>query len=125
MQLLQMPSGILKAMVALLQEKCRASKELIKDLEMMANTDFFIGSSNSGVPAVVATLRSVLYSKSQVTLADVVYDDLGGKIRRYWGLGGFKNVTVDTVAAIQHSRRHLRSFVWNTFEERRSDNPLH
>ena len=48
------------------QEKCRATKELITDLELMANADYFVGSSTSGVPGVVATLRLVMYKKSQV-----------------------------------------------------------
>lgn len=50
------------------QEKCRATKELITDLELMANADYFVGSSTSGVPGIVATLRLVVYKKSQVRL---------------------------------------------------------
>ncbi len=93
-----------------MQEKCRATKELIADLELMANADYFVGSSTSGVPGVVAAMRLVLYKKSQVTMADVTYNDMGSRVRRYWGMGGFQNVTVDTVAdgvgSIRRKRVH-------------------
>ncbi|EIE21321.1 hypothetical protein COCSUDRAFT_56544 [Coccomyxa subellipsoidea C-169] len=91
-----------------IQEKCRATKELIADLELMANADYFVGSSTSGVPGVVAAMRLVLYKKSQVTMADVTYNDMGSKLRRYWGMGGFQNVTVDTVAEGVGSIRRKR-----------------
>jgi hypothetical protein len=48
------------------QERCLATKELIKDLELMANADFVVGSSTSGIPGLVATLRMILYNKQQV-----------------------------------------------------------
>ncbi|CAL8463226.1 g2760 [Coccomyxa elongata] len=90
------------------QEKCRATKELITDLELMANADYFVGSSTSGVPGIVATLRLVMYKKSQITLADATYNDMGAKLRRYWGLGGFKNITVDTMSSGLSSSRRMR-----------------
>ena len=74
----------------------------------MANADYFVGSSTSGLPGIVATMRLVLYHKSQVTLADVTYNDMGSKLRRFWGLGGFQNVTVDTVAKGLGSSRRIR-----------------
>lgn len=33
---------------------------------MMAHADYFVGSSTSGIPHVVATLRMTVYLKSQV-----------------------------------------------------------
>ena len=45
---------------------------------------------------------------AQVTFADVSYDDMGTRIRRYFGIGGFKNVTIgkDTAKKL-HSRRTM------------------
>lgn len=91
-----------------MQEKCRATKALITDLELMANADYFVGSSTSGLPGIVATMRLLLYNKSQITLADVTYNDMGSKLRRYWGLGGFQNVTVETVSKGLASSRRIR-----------------
>jgi hypothetical protein len=34
---------------------------------------------------------------SQVSLADATYNDLGSKVRRFWGLGGFQNITLETL----------------------------
>ncbi|BDA49890.1 hypothetical protein COCOBI_15-0180 [Coccomyxa sp. Obi] len=91
-----------------LDERCRETKQLIKDLEMMAHADYFVGSSTSGIPNIIATLRMTVYMKSQVTFADVSYDDMGTRIRRYFGIGGFKNVTIgkDTAKKL-HSRRTM------------------
>ena len=91
-----------------MQEKCRATKALITDLELMANAEYFVGSSTSGLPGIVATMRLLLYNKSQITLADVTYNDMGSKVRRYWGLGGFQNVTVETVLKGLASSRRMR-----------------
>ncbi|BDA51058.1 hypothetical protein COCOBI_17-2780 [Coccomyxa sp. Obi] len=85
------------------EDKCDATKKLITDLELMAAADYFVGSGTSILPTIVGTLRQVLYRKPQVTQADVNYLDTGVRIRRYWGLGGFHNVTVDTAEAIQGS----------------------
>lgn len=36
------------------------------DLELMAHADYFVGSSTSGIPSVIATLRMSVYDKPQV-----------------------------------------------------------
>ncbi len=33
---------------------------------MMAHADYFVGSSTSGIPHIIATLRMTVYTKSQV-----------------------------------------------------------
>ena len=35
----------------------------------------------------------------QVTYADVSYDDMGARIRRYFGTGGFQNVSIASITA--------------------------
>ncbi|BDA44737.1 hypothetical protein COCOBI_06-2150 [Coccomyxa sp. Obi] len=90
-----------------LQERCKETIQLIKDLEMMAHADYFVGSSTSGIPHIIATLRMTVYLKSQVTFADVSYDDMGARIRRHFGIGGFKNVTVGMAAQRKHSQRRM------------------
>ncbi len=40
----------------------------------------------------------------QVTYADVGYHDMGNRMRRYFGIGGFQNVTIETVDSSR--RRH-------------------
>jgi 3-hydroxyacyl-CoA dehydrogenase len=49
-----------------MQERCQATKDVIRDLELMAQADYFIGSSTSGIPPFVAALRIALYQKAQV-----------------------------------------------------------
>ena len=49
-----------------LQERCKETIQFIKDLEMMAHADYFVGSSTSGIPHIIATLRMTVYLKSQV-----------------------------------------------------------
>ncbi|CAL8469684.1 g9225 [Coccomyxa elongata] len=92
-----------------LHERCRETKQLIKDLEMMANADYFVGSSTSGIPTIIFTLRLSVYMKSQVTFADVSYDDMGTRIRRHFGIGGFKNVSIgkDTAKLLYRRRAML------------------
>ncbi len=36
---------------------------------MMAHADYFVGSSNSGIPNIIATLRMTVYMKSQVIIS--------------------------------------------------------
>ncbi|CAL8469526.1 g9067 [Coccomyxa elongata] len=90
-----------------LQERCKETIQLIKDLEMMAHADYFVGSSTSGIPHIIAALRMTVYLKSQVTLADVSYDDMGTRIRRHFGIGGFRNVSMSVAAQRKHSQRRL------------------
>ncbi len=40
---------------------------------------------------------------AQVTYADATYNDKGVQIRRFWGMGGFQNITV---ANVESSRRY-------------------
>ncbi len=38
-----------------MQERCKATKALIKDIELMASADYYIGSLTSGLAQVVHT----------------------------------------------------------------------
>ncbi len=56
---------------------------------------------------MVETLRISLYEKSQATTADVTEYDMGNRVRRYYGTGGFGNVTVAT-PEVESARKHSR-----------------
>ena len=71
------------------------SKEFLTEMSIMAHADYFVGSSTSGIPTIIATLRMHLYKKSAISFADVSYSSLGCRIRPHWGIGGFQNVTLD------------------------------
>ena len=54
------------------QDRCRETRQLIKDMEVMAHADYFVGSSTSGIPTIIATLRMTVYLKSQVSKTCII-----------------------------------------------------
>jgi hypothetical protein len=52
------------------EDKCSGTVQLLIDMELLAHTDYFIGSYNSRWPRVVQYLRYVLYNKDRSTSVD-------------------------------------------------------
>ncbi|CAL8469442.1 g8983 [Coccomyxa elongata] len=52
------------------EDKCSGTVQLLIDMELLAHTDYFIGSYNSRWPRVVQYLRYVLYDKDRSTSVD-------------------------------------------------------
>lgn len=44
--------------------------QVLSDIEMLAHTDFFVGSYNSGLVSLVEILRYTLYRKNRYTFVD-------------------------------------------------------
>ena len=42
-----------------------------------------------------------------MTFADVSYDDMGARIRRHFGIGGYKNVSIDIADQRKHRQRRM------------------
>eukprot|EP00884_Botryococcus_braunii_P013336 jgi/Botrbrau1/22002/Bobra.0024s0018.1 len=70
---------------ASLQERCARSIRLFEDIVVLANTDYFVGSFNSGIPCLIDILRFAVYGKSRRTFADASVDrrDWFSHIRTY------------------------------------------
>ena len=84
-----------EARCLLMQERCRAKKSLMVEFELMARSEYFVGSSTSGFFYFVSVMRAVLYQKPYVTAVDVRYPpwEYGPAIRNWFGWG-FHNTTV-------------------------------
>eukprot|EP00884_Botryococcus_braunii_P012233 jgi/Botrbrau1/2100/Bobra.0093s0008.1 len=68
-----------------LTSRCAATIQVLTDIEMLAHTDFFIGSYNSGMVGLIEILRYALYGKSRYTFADASaqHRDWYSNIRRF------------------------------------------
>ncbi|KAK9827988.1 hypothetical protein WJX81_005593 [Elliptochloris bilobata] len=53
-----------------LEDRCSATLHLLTDLELLAHTDYFVGSFTSGIAALVEKMRYVLYDKHRRTTID-------------------------------------------------------
>lgn len=53
-----------------LQQRCQGTIDLIVDIEVLAHTDYFIGSYTSGLPQLIELLRFAIYGKDRGTFAD-------------------------------------------------------
>eukprot|EP00884_Botryococcus_braunii_P015095 jgi/Botrbrau1/23587/Bobra.0141s0051.1 len=53
-----------------LPQRCAQTVQLIADMEILAHTDYMVGTYNSGIPGLVEILRYALYKKSRLTFAD-------------------------------------------------------
>lgn len=54
--------------------RCNRSVELLLDVIIMGNADYFVGSYHSGISGLVDILRSTVYGKSRATFADASED---------------------------------------------------
>ena len=52
------------------EDKCSGTVQVLIDMELLAHTDYFVGSYNSRWPRVVQYLRYILYSKERDTSVD-------------------------------------------------------
>ena len=52
------------------EDKCSGTVQVLIDMELLAHTDYFVGSYNSRWPRVVQYLRYILYSKDRDTAVD-------------------------------------------------------
>lgn len=68
-----------------ISERCTQTLQLLSDMEILAQTDYMVGSYNSGIPGIVEILRYALYGKSRLTFADASahHRDWGQGIRNY------------------------------------------
>lgn len=59
--------------------------QVLTDIEMLAHTDFFVGSYNSGMVGLIEILRFALYGKARYTFVDasVQHRDWSSAIRRF------------------------------------------
>ncbi|KAK9838524.1 hypothetical protein WJX81_005090 [Elliptochloris bilobata] len=64
--------------VASVRSRCAATHHLVADIELLAHTDYFVGTLNSGLPHLIDKLRYLLYSKHRRTFVDASSD------RRDW-----------------------------------------
>jgi hypothetical protein len=61
-----------------LLDRCAGAVKLIEDIVLLANTDYFVGSFNSGIPGFVDILRHAVYRKARRTFSDASHE------RREW-----------------------------------------
>ena len=52
------------------EDKCSGTVQVLIDMELLAHTDYFVGSYNSRWPRVVQYLRYILYGKDRDTAVD-------------------------------------------------------
>ena len=90
------------------QDRCKGTKDLIKDIEIMAHADYFVGSMTSGLATLIDTLRLTLYDKPHATTADVTNYDLGHRLRVHWGIGSKTPVSLQSSKMTATQRRHLK-----------------
>lgn len=53
---------------------------------MLTHADYFVGTTNSGLPHVVDTLRFAVYNKDRATFVDASFrhQDWFSRMRRFW-----------------------------------------
>lgn len=58
---------------------------MLLDIELLAHTDYFVGTYNSGMVGVIEILRFALYGKSRFSFVDASegHRDWSANIRRY------------------------------------------
>ena len=52
------------------EDRCSRTVQVLIDMELLAHTDYFVGSYNSRWPRVVQYLRYILYGKERDTSVD-------------------------------------------------------
>ena len=55
------------------EDRCSGTVQLLIDMELMAATDYFVGSYNSRWPRVVNYLRYILRGKDRLSTVDASY----------------------------------------------------
>ena len=60
--------------------------QFILDIELLTHADYFVGTTNSGLPHVVEVLRFAVYNKDRATFVDasLQHRDWHWKMRRFW-----------------------------------------
>ena len=60
--------------------------QFILDIELLTHADYFVGTTNSGLPHVVDVLRYAVYNKDHATFVDAssLHQDWYSKMRRFW-----------------------------------------
>eukprot|EP00884_Botryococcus_braunii_P010355 jgi/Botrbrau1/19320/Bobra.0073s0052.1 len=68
-----------------LNARCDATVQVLTDIELLAHTDYFVGSYNSGMVGLIEILRFALYGKSRFSFADASehHRDWSAGIRNY------------------------------------------
>lgn len=53
---------------------------------MLTHADYFVGTTNSGLPHVVDVLRFAVYNKDRASFVDASlrHNDFGYRVRQYW-----------------------------------------
>lgn len=60
--------------------------QFILDIELLTHADYFVGTTNSGLPHVVDVLRFAVYNKDRATFVDASFrhQDWFSRMRRFW-----------------------------------------
>ncbi|EIE21571.1 hypothetical protein COCSUDRAFT_56782 [Coccomyxa subellipsoidea C-169] len=86
------------------ETKCAGTLQFLVDIEFLNHADYFVGTTNSGLPHIVDVLRFAVYNKDRSTFVDASFrhQDWYSRMRRFWQSKG-----------PQPKRRLLRS-LWRT-----------
>ncbi len=60
--------------------------QFVLDIELLTHADYFVGTTNSGLPHVVDVLRFAVYNKDRATFVDASFrhQDWYSRMRRFW-----------------------------------------
>ncbi len=60
------------------------------DIELLNHADYFVGTTNSGLPHVVDVLRVAVYNKDRATFVDASFrhQDWLSRMLRFWSARG-------------------------------------
>ncbi|BDA44816.1 hypothetical protein COCOBI_06-2940 [Coccomyxa sp. Obi] len=68
------------------EQRCSSTMHLLADMEIMARSDYFIGSFDSNLPHIIQTMRFALYLKDRRTFVDASpkHRDWYASVREYF-----------------------------------------
>lgn len=60
--------------------------QFLVDIELLNHADYFVGTTNSGLPHIVDVLRFAVYNKDRGTFVDASFrhQDWYSRLRRFW-----------------------------------------
>ena len=79
----------LHALTAVVVTSCvcdAGTLQFVLDIELLTHADYFVGTTNSGLPHVVDVLRFAVYNKDRATFVDASFrhQDWYSRMRRFW-----------------------------------------
>lgn len=68
------------------EQRCSSTMHLLADMEIMARSDYFVGSFDSNLPHIIQTMRFALYLKDRRTFVDASakHRDWYASVREYF-----------------------------------------